>query len=133
MGPPAFAHSIHDEICRIKAEVERELPGQLDWTAWYVDDGVMAGTTPAIHLFYSKATEAFAQVGLTVTPDKCELIPAGGARFREVPGTLLGVPRNLTGNFKLLGAPFGDAAYSLNLTTKRVAKVKTVLDDQEGG
>ena len=61
-----FALGIHDDIARIKAKIDAEMPGALDWTAWYLDDGAIAGSLAAAHAFYARVQVALAALRLNL-------------------------------------------------------------------
>ena len=48
LGPALFAVGIHNAIAQAKAETDRALPGRLDFTAIYLDDGIVAGDDEAV-------------------------------------------------------------------------------------
>ena len=78
-GPAAFALAIHDSIRLAMETVQRELPGELDWATFYLDDGTIAGTAAAVRRYLTLIAQAFGDIGLEVNMDKCEVAPAAGA------------------------------------------------------
>ena len=53
LGPALFALAIQDAILKARDATEQAFPGQLDFTAFFLDDGVVAGSAAAVHLFSS--------------------------------------------------------------------------------
>ena len=127
LGPALFALSIHDATAR--ETTEQAYPGQLDFTAFYLDDGAVAGTAAAVSLFSSTFKIEAANLGLTMAEGKCEVIPAAGQNFSFDPTLFQGWQWKLDGCFKLLGAAFGNEAYCNALTTKRVTKTVALLEE----
>ena len=127
LGPALFALAIHDAIVAAKEEVDAQMPGGLDWTAWYLDDGVIAGSWQAVDAFYRKITTSFASLGLEVNPGKSLLTLAAGRAGQLPEEAVPTVPRNYTRCTKLLGAPFGSSEFCEELTAKRVAQTDATL------
>ena len=132
LGPLLFSLAVQP----VAVELARE--GGLDFTAFYLDDGVFAGSTAAVSSALQKLAERCPQLGLHLNLKKCELVVPSGRRpdnlERFFPAELLADPvtgenRVVLGTgFKLLGAPVGPAAYCAAFTQKRVKKVKPTLE-----
>ena len=89
--------------------------------------GTVGSSAIALDFFCKKVVAAFASKGLKVTNSKRELIPTARRNHTIPPHLLEEVPRNLTGNFKLLRPPFGSPDFTSQVTCKRVANVRKTL------
>ena len=47
-GPALFALAIHEVVMGALAATQEVHPGGIDWAAFYLDDGTLAGTSEAI-------------------------------------------------------------------------------------
>lgn len=132
LGPALFAVAIQSAIAAAKRQVLDELPGELDWTVFYLDDGVVAGTDAAVARLCDLLKTAFADIGLDLTYPKCEAIPAAGCNH-DVRRTLF---KDFVwiedGNFKLLGSPFGSPEFCCEHTQKRKRKAELLLQAIRG-
>jgi len=97
---------------------ERAFPGQIDFTAFYLHDGVVAGTAEAVHLFNIIFRAESEALGLTMAMSKCEVIPPAGEAFSFPADVFQGWNWKTDGCFKLLGAPFGSEAFCTSVTAK---------------
>ena len=50
LGPALFALTIHDAILQSREYALSHVPGGLDFTVFYLDDGTVAGDAMAMHL-----------------------------------------------------------------------------------
>ena len=136
LGPLFFAVAVQDLV----ADLAR-LPGdgpQLDLGVFYLDDGVLAGDVEAVSAAFQMMQSRGLQLGLKLKVSKCELVLTGDAADVELstffPRELLvdaetNESRVLTGgNFELLGAAIGDAAFCEEYTEGKVAKASRLLD-----
>ena len=127
LGPALFSLAVHDAILRARARASGEYVDQLDFTVFYLDDGVVAGTGPAVELFCQALATELADIGLTMSLPKCQLIPAAGDSCT--------IPRSMfsefewvsDGDFEILGAPVGSAEYCTAHTRARGRKAKSLL------
>ena len=78
MGPFLFAIAIHEAIRRSKDTTDYLHPGRIDWLAFFLDDGTVAGEHTAVARFVSESQRALADIGLEVSLGKCEAISASG-------------------------------------------------------
>jgi len=88
---------------------------------------VLGGTSRAVRHFCTTLETRFQDVGLSVQRDKCEIIPCAGSGHNVPPNVFEGFALKADGNFKLLGAPFGTAAFCTAHTQKRHNKAKELL------
>ena len=129
LGPSFFAICMQDAIQRAKEAAEAACPGGLDWTAFYLDDGTVTGSYVAVSAFVLRFEQEVANLGMTISTTKCELVPAAGHNT-SVPGDMFaGFQRKVDGDFKLLGAPFGSQSFINAHTAKRVGKAAKLLED----
>ena len=127
LGPALFAIAIQDEIRKAKAEVEAKFPGEMDFAVFYLDDGVLGGSSRAVKDFCLFLEKGFGEVGLNMQRDKCEIVPAARAGHLVDTELFNGFNFNSTGDFKLLGAPFGSAVFCAAHTEKRRAQAEELL------
>lgn len=103
----------------------------LDVVTAYLDDVVLAGPTPVIREALRMIEVCSPAIGLAPCIGKCELVPLAGlggdhALF-DFPASL---PVNTSGNFEVLGAPIGGAAFAAEyVRTKRVKKTQRLRDE----
>ena len=76
LGPALFALAIHSIIQEARQDTERSFPSGLDICAFYLDDGICAGTAPAVSFFLSSLALGLGRIGLVVNLSKTEVIPA---------------------------------------------------------
>ena len=119
-----FALAIHLAIqCAIQHR------GQLDCAAFYLDDGVVAGSAVAVRFSSDTFREKAEALGLTFAVGKCEVVPAAKDAF-ALPADVFGrFEWKVGGSFKLLGAPFGDEAFCAAHTATRVTKAEHLLKE----
>ena len=77
LGPALFATAIQEAIVEAQRQSEAEFPGGLDFTAFFLDDGTVAGDANAVAKFAKVFQEQMAERGLTLAPSKCEVVPRG--------------------------------------------------------
>ena len=64
LGPALFAAAIHPKICEAKRKVESEMLGGIDFSVFYLDDGIIAGTDEAVARFCDLLMQGFQDIGL---------------------------------------------------------------------
>ena len=97
---------------------------ELDFVAFYLDDGVMGGTDRAVRLFCETLRTDLAKIGLEMQFPKCEVVPTAGSQTQVRATDVAGFKWIPDGNFKLLGAPFGSAEFCMAHTVKRRTKLR---------
>ena len=138
LGPLLFSLAIAPV-----AEEVKQIKG-IHGAVWYLDDGVIMGSGYAVGQAYRLIVERCKHLGLQVREDKCELVDLSGRgtghSVQEWAGWGLKVvekPKNSPipgirwmrdGNFELLGAPIGDAAWCEQFMSERVDQFVTSLD-----
>ena len=139
LGPALFAIAIQEAIVEAQRQSEAEFPGGLDFTAFFLDDGTVAGDANAVAKFAKVFQEQMAERGLTLAPSKCEVVPPAEAQNTVDRSVFHGWKWIENGNFKLLGAPLGKADFCESLAAERVAKAEKLLStireygDTQGG
>ena len=88
-----------------------------------------AGDAEAVRYFCQAFQAAVADLGLQVSVDKCEVVPAAGAASAVPPEWFAGWQWKPAGGVKLLGAPFGEQDFCANFTSKRAAKAEALLKE----
>ncbi len=88
---------MHDAIRRARAKVEQVHPGKLDFVAFYLNDGVLAGAAYAVCAFCQAPDEFAADLGLKLCPEKCVVVPAAGLGTETMPDRFQGCQRRATG------------------------------------
>jgi hypothetical protein len=127
LGPALFAIAIHPQILEVKRRVDEQFPGELDFTAFYLDDGTIAGTDQAVALFCTLFKDELAGIGLDLTFPKCEVIPAAGLDSEALQSLFPDFIWRGNGDFKLLGTPFGSAGFCTEHTRKRKVKSEALM------
>ena len=127
LGPALFALGIHEDILQARAAAEARFPGELEWTAFFLDDGTAAGSARAVRLFAEDLRARLRAKGLDVNLDKCDVIPTAGTQTLVQVSDFPGMRFVTDGNFKLLGAAFGEDSSCQELIRKRTAKAHRVL------
>ena len=127
LGPALFALAVHEAILEARAEVGRQLPDQLDFVSFYLDDGVIAGTAEAVRAFCDTLSSELLLIGLDVSFSKSEVIPTAGGDSDIDPSLFQEFGWNSSDGFELLGAPFGCEAFCTAHTLERKAKAEVLL------
>ena len=130
LGPAAFSFGIHDLISQIG-----DIDGIL-WNSWYLDDGLLIGTTSALAQAMNIISAAGPGIGLSVNPSKCVLWgPAAETPDFQEHTALLGIPVTPylpnTG-IKVLGGPVqhprSNGQHARDLFDKKVGSLGKMLD-----
>ena len=88
----------------------------------------LAGSSRAVREFCSAIERNLASIGLTPQRMKCEIVPPARDRHTVPAQTFDGFKFNSSGDFKLLGAPFGSTDFCTEHTRKRKQKAQELLD-----
>ena len=129
LGPALFAIAIHDIILQAQTSTRQAFPGELHFTAFYLDDGVVAGSARAVRSYIDTLEAALADAGLDLNKAKCEVVPTARSDLAFDASLFNGMTFNPVGNFKLLGAPFGSASFCTEHTRKRARKAEALLTE----
>ena len=76
LGPSLFALAVHSAAQEARRDTEQAFPSGLDICAFYLDDGLCAGSAPAVSFFLFSLTSGLSHIGLVVNLSKTEVIPA---------------------------------------------------------
>ena len=105
LGPLLFALFLQSVLKKLAADPQCQ---QLLLSAWYLDDGAMAGPGSAV----LKAQEVLGAEGkpngLILNPSKCELFSPNTDTFQPFDSS---IPTSTTPNFEILGAPIGSPEF----------------------
>ena len=107
LGPSLFALAVHSAVQEVRRDIGQAFPSGLDICAFYLDDGLCAGSAPAVSFFLSSLTNGLSRIGLVVNLSKTEVIPACTASQNFGPSNFPGCTWNGSASFKLLGAAIG--------------------------
>ena len=112
------------------ASVIHAAAAKLDLNLWYLDDGILAGTSCDVRHAFDVIEKKGPQWGLHLNAAKCEIIthPASSHRSSVFPD-LPGPNKNLEGNFYFLGIPVGSPEFCREyLVNKAVEMAEDSLD-----
>ena len=128
LGPLFFSLGIAD-----LAEAVKRMPG-IEASCFYLDDGVVMGPAAAVSNALRVITERSDSKGLKVKPTKCELVVLGQQSDAELTtlgydvSEATGVKVIRGGNFDLLGAPIGSAAFCEEYMAAKVLSMQESLE-----
>ncbi len=128
LGPALFALGIHEAVSRTKAAVTQAHANELDLCVFYLDDGVLAGSSRAVSLFCNLLRAELEDIGLEMSFSKCEVIPAAKDQHSISASLFSGFLWVLSGDFKLLGAPLGSQEFCTEHTGARNLKAEKLLN-----
>ena len=127
LGPALFAVAIQNAVLEARNAAESNHPGALDFVAFYLDDGTVAGDATAVRCFCECFGRAMSDMGLSLNLGKCEVVPASAAC--TVPRSQFeGCDWKADGCFKLLGAPVGTEGFCNAHSARRAEKAEVLLD-----
>jgi hypothetical protein len=128
LGPLLFAAALQPLANELRT-------GPLELAPFFLDDGVLAGSTASVAAALALVQTKAAEFGLQLNLSKCELVAVGStppaSLSQHFPRPLLvdadGGDRVLR-NFELLGAALGDDAFVAGVAAARVEKASALLD-----
>ena len=119
LGPLLFALVLHKLVASVEADDECF---DLLLQAWYLDDGALAGSRPAVLWALHLIEEMGPALGLHVNLAKCELFSRkGNTSFPP------DVRCSLLPNLDILGAPIGDYLYCSKFIAGKCAESRKLL------
>ena len=128
MGPLLFAAGVQPLAADLRAS-------PVDFTSFYLDDGVLAGTVNSVVIALAQLQQILATIDLSLNSTKSETIAIGttprAALTAKLPPSLLTTPDGETRilrNFDFLGAGIGDPAYLQVHVIARVEATRKLLD-----
>jgi len=116
-------------VVKAPETVSQQLPDKLDFVAFFLDDGTVGGEAEEVRLFCSAFQDHMTTIGPKLSMNKCEVVPPSNAAHTFGQKLFGGWSWKMDGNFKLLGAPLGNAAFCDDHASKRAAKAKELLEE----
>ena len=113
---------------RFSSLADTRFPGDLDFNAFFLDDGVITGRFPTVQVVLSSLESRLNDIGLSIARHKTEivLVCTSIQNFSSQDfGCFSWAPH---GNIKLLGAAIGTQEWCESLLGRRVTKAKNLLD-----
>ena len=98
LGPAFLSLAIHPVTLKARSLPTSAIPDSVYLSSFFFDVGVLAGDAPAISSFLRHLITGFASIGLKITPDKTEVLPACSSSQSFCPEDFPGCT-----DFKLLG------------------------------
>ena len=120
--------AIHSCITEAARVAESRFPGDLDYNSFFLDDGVVAGWSPAVQQIVSTLEERLLEIGLSIARHKPVVVPACTSVQNFSPHDFEGCAWVPDGNIKLLGAAIGSQSWCEALLKRRVVKARNLLD-----
>ena len=128
LGPSLFALALHPCVIAAARASASRFPGGLDYHSSFLDDGVIAGRSPAVQQTLTVLEERLLDIGLTLARHKSEVVPACTSVQSFSPHDFEGFVWVPDGNIKLLDAAIGSRSWSEALLQRRVIKARNLLD-----
>ena len=128
LGPLLFALALQPLLGELAQWRTTPEGAGLELVFSYLDDLCLAGDFRTVSFALARLTAAARQLGLELSPDKCEVIPAAG-RLSNAQVSAFPPETKWLGdkNFELLGGPVGDDSFCNEHTGKRVQKAMDIL------
>ena len=128
LGPSFFALALHPCVIDAARVAESRFPGELDYNSFFLDDGVIAGRSPAVQQILATLEERLLDIGLCIARNKTEVFPACTSVQNFSPHDFEGVAWVPHGSVKLLYAAIGSRPWCETLLKRRVLKARNLLD-----
>ena len=125
LGPLVFALGIHPILQSISQ------PGQLTWSSWYLDDGVLVGSAAQLTAAMQALTPAFQAIDLSVNLSKCELWRPSAPLVKQLCPNIALIPWQPASGLTVLGCPVnfpGTSTYQDSAWSQCLAKMKKATD-----
>ena len=119
LGPLLFSLALHKLVSSIDAD-----NGCLDLLlqAWYLDDGVLAGSRPAVLQAVHLLDKLVPALGIHINLTKCEFFGRmGNTSFPP------SVRSSLLPNLDILGAPIGNYLHCTHFISEKISQAKGLL------
>ena len=111
LGPSLFALAIHPCVSEAARIAESRFLGELEYNSFFLDDGVIAGRSPAVQQILATLEERLLEIGLCIARHKTEVVPACTSVQNFSPHDFEGFAWVPDGNIKLLGAAIGSQSW----------------------
>ena len=128
LGPSLFSLAVHPSIVEAVRISDAQYPGDLDYNAFFLDDGTIAGKAQAVKLFLVSLERLLLDIGLVIARDKTKVVLACSSVQNFTPQDFEGCCWVPDGDFKLLGTAFGSKDWCEALLDRRVCKARTLLE-----
>ena len=130
LGPALFAMAIHEAVKatlhEVRAQHADKPQGGIDFTGFYLDDGVVAGDAKAVRTFTDTLADKFGALGLTLRADKTEV--GACAQGDDAARALFdGFKYKDDCNLTLLGAALGSNEWCESSFEDKVEKARQVM------
>ena len=125
LGPIGFALAIQPHLEVVAAQ------HGLTWSSWYLDDGTLFGTAPAVISAFRDICTRMQEVGLTVNLGKCEVWGPAGVRFTQDFPDVSHTPWEEGSGLTILGVPVDypdSTSYSAAFWRDRVRALEQTTD-----
>ena len=116
------------DIQEARQVTENSFPSGLDLCSFLLDDGLCAGTAPAVSSFLAALVRGLSRIGLVVNFSKTEVIPACTTSQSFGPDSFPGCSWNGSACFLLLGEAKGCPDWCELLLSRRIAKARALID-----
>ena len=121
LGPLLFCLVLHKVLSAI---VSDSICSDLLFHAWYIDDGVIAGSEQAVVQALSIIQDLGPTLGLMINPSKCELY--GDCDLQPFPSEM---KKCNAFNFEIFGPPIGDPIFCAKYIAEKRAKFLALLKE----
>ena len=125
LGPLLFSLVLHGLILKI---AEDDMCGELLFNKWYLDDGVLAGTSLSVRAALDVISSLGPSLGLYINFAKCEVF--GKAELSAFPSEI--TKRYHTPQLEILGAPIGNEEFCSNFVINKQTSVSFLLQQLQG-
>eukprot|EP00731_Ephydatia_muelleri_P011926 Em0006g820a len=125
LGPLLFSLVLHGLILKI---AEDDMCGELLFNKWYLDDGVLAGTSLSVRAALDVISSLGPSLGLYINFAKCEVF--GKAELSAFPSEI--TKRYHTPQLEILGAPIGNEEFCNNFVINKQSSVSFLLQQLQG-
>eukprot|EP00731_Ephydatia_muelleri_P037266 Em0431g2a len=105
-----------------------DLSGELLFNKWYLDDGVLAGTSLSVRAALDVISSLGPSLGLYINFAKCEVF--GKAELSAFPSEI--TKRYHTPQLEILGAPIGNEEFCNNFVINKQSSVSFLLQQLQG-
>merc|ERR1712194_246019 len=128
LGPALFAMAIQIEAESARTNAEETLNINLDWWAFFLDDGAIACIGDVLAYFAHELVKNLASIGLKVNMTKTELVATAGRSHNLPVDSFPAFKVVVEKEFKLLGTPFGSPGYILGKIAKRLDRARVIME-----
>ena len=125
LGPSLFSLAVHPCVIEATRVSEAQFPLELDYKAFFLDDGTIAGKAQAVQLFLDSLERLFLEIGLEIARNKTKVILACSAvqnfTHLTISRAAVGCRMVISSSWGLLSVPRNGAKlFSIGESTKLV-------------